>query len=76
MEINVDELLKHIYEINIKKNMNNFPLLARKREVKRFKTNYSTFWTRLVNTAENIVFKTKILENIIKTLVSFAKYLL
>ena len=73
LEINADELLKHVYEINIKKNMNSFPLLVRKREVKRFKTNYFAFWARLVNSSESIVFKTKILENIIKMLVSFSK---
>jgi len=71
LEIESEELLKKIYSINIKKNMNDFPLLAKKRAFNRFKTNYAMFWTKLVNSSENIVFKTRILTNLIRTITDF-----
>lgn len=73
LQLDADNILKHIYEINMKKNLNSFPLLMKKREVKRFKTNYNNFWTRLITVSENIVFETKVLENIIKALAVFSK---
>ena len=53
--------------------MNSFPLLVKKRELKKFKVFYSSFWTHLINKTDNIVFQTKLLENIIKFLVTFSK---
>lgn len=73
LKVDVNELLKHIYDINVKKNLNSFPLLVRKRELKRFKTNYTAFWSKLIPASEAIVFDTHVLENIIQALIGFSK---
>jgi hypothetical protein len=74
MSLNIDNLLKKIYDLNVRKALNDFPLLGKSKDNKSFRSNYVAFWSALTKTSENFCFESKVLSELVDDLMAFSKY--
>ena len=73
-DLDIEAILKQIYDMNIIKTLNHFPLFAKGKEFKQTKNNYITFWTQLTRFSEHFVFSTTVINHIINVLIALARY--
>lgn len=69
----MEKISKQIYDLNLKKGLNDFPLLGKGKEQKVFKTEYTRFWSYFVRHSENFVFNTECLNVLVLHLTMLAR---
>jgi hypothetical protein len=72
-DLDIEAILKHIYEMNIVKTLNYFPLFGKGKEFRQFKNNYLTFWTELTKFSEQFIFSSTVINESINLLVTLSR---